>query len=931
MRRTLGRVRYSLMLFLAASALRCVEADAQSLVHFDLPAQSLAQSLKEIGTATNTDVGFIANQVAGLLAPPLKATLTVDGALTRVLVGTGLRPKHLDNHTIVIAAADAYTKGSAETKSSPTQGAASSEQSVDFLHLANLPDSKSPLMLAQTNADAPPKSTNSVDGGKRNEDHDLDEIVVTGTNIKGAVITGPVVEITRHDIEIGGFSSIGQAIASSPMNFGGGINIETGRNAANSTDNANSNSGYASSANLRGLGSNATLVLLDGHRLTDKGDGISVDLSLIPLSIVDHIEVLADGASAIYGSDAIAGVINIITRHDFEGMESRVHYAGVPDGKPTFQADQLFGKTWSGGNLEAGYQRDDIGQLNAESRSATIDAGNPNFIVPDEKQNSVFLDATQDILNGWQSFAEGIYSARDTHNIYDPTPAGFRTPGEFLTEITRSTGGTAVIGIRNEDIGGWRIEAFGTYGHAYTFSQIIANGALADSGLASGIATGTQSSSLGELRASRDLFSLPAGKVKAAAGVSYRSDGANNTADFSSGENTVFPFSRRVSSVYGELSLPLVGAAQSWAWIKDATLSLAGRHEHYSDFGGTFNPRFGVALKSANNLVLRGTYSTSFRAPNNLEETGLSQAVILPAADTASPAGSSIELYRAGSNPSLKPETAKSFTVSAEWRPESLRSATISLDYYNIKYKNRIVTPDPNLEGAFGAGLQAQTIQGLITRSPTSDQVLTALSSANQVLNFTGNPLLDPGSSFNPALVAAIVDGRSQNFAEVKTDGMDLATSYDWDSSVGRWHPSIQLSYILSLDQQLAPTAASMALLNTIYNPVGLRGRVGLDWGQGNWSAAAFVNYVNSYKDNRLIGATIPISSWTTADCHLGYSFKDPWSVIGVGRTTVALNVTNLFYRHPPFVAANGYGYNYDATNSSAIGRVISLDVAKRW
>jgi hypothetical protein len=96
MRRTLGRVRYSLMLFLAASALRCVEADAQSLVHFDLPAQSLAQSLKEIGTATNTDVGFIANQVAGLLAPPLKATLTVDGALTRVLVGTGLRPKHAD-------------------------------------------------------------------------------------------------------------------------------------------------------------------------------------------------------------------------------------------------------------------------------------------------------------------------------------------------------------------------------------------------------------------------------------------------------------------------------------------------------------------------------------------------------------------------------------------------------------------------------------------------------------------------------------------------------------------------------------------------------------------------------------------------------------------------------------------------------------------
>jgi iron complex outermembrane recepter protein len=874
-----GRVSFSSTSFFLLVAFWSVAADAQMIVHFDLPAQPLAQSLKAIGTATNTDVGFNESRVAGLLAPPLKADLTVDGALTRVLVGTGLRPKHLDDHTILIA--DSHEPGSTEAST------------------------------------------------KRADTHNLDEIVVTGTNIKGGVITGPVVEITRHDIEIGGFSSLSQAIASSPMNFGGGINIETGRNAANSTDNANANSGYASSANLRGLGSNATLVLLDGHRLPDKGDGVSVDLSLIPLSIVDHIEILADGASAIYGSDAIAGVINIITRHDFEGLESRVRYAGVPDGKPTFQADQLFGKNWSSGSIEVGYQRDDVGQLDTKFRSATIAAASPNYIVPNETQNSVFLDATQDISNGWQSFAEATYSDRDTHNIYDPTAVSFPTPGQFLTEITRSTGSNAVIGVRN-NLAGWHLEAFGTYGHAYTNLQVIANGALAATGASSGIDTGTQSSTGGEIRASGNLFSLPAGEVKTAAGVSYRSDEANNTFDFSNGAPSAFPFSRKVWAIYGELSAPLVAATQTW--IKDATLSLAGRYERYSDFGGTFNPRFGISLRPANNLVLRGTYSTSFRAPNNLEETGLSQAVLLAAADTASPTGSSIELYRAGSNPSLRPETAKNFSLSGEWRPESLQGAMISLDYYNIKYRNRIVTPDPNLEGAFGAGLQAQTIQGLITRSPTASQVLAALDSANQVLNFTGNPALDSGSSFNPALVAAIVDGRSQNFAEVKTDGLDFATSYDWDSSIGRWHPSIQLTYILSLDQQLSPTADSVSLLNTIYNPVGLRGRAGLAWDQSNWSAATFVNYVNSYKDNRVGGTPpIPINSWTTVDFHLGYSFADPWSVVGEGRTTVALNVSNLFYRHPPFVIANGFGYNYDATNSSAIGRVISLDFAKRW
>src|SRR5579859_5815942 len=115
MRRTFCRVRSTLTIFMAA-ALWCAAAGAQNLVHFDLPAQPLAQSLVAIGAATNTDVGFRASQVEGLLAPPLKADLTVDGALTRVLAGTGLRPKHLDDHTIVIAAADASTADSRERK-----------------------------------------------------------------------------------------------------------------------------------------------------------------------------------------------------------------------------------------------------------------------------------------------------------------------------------------------------------------------------------------------------------------------------------------------------------------------------------------------------------------------------------------------------------------------------------------------------------------------------------------------------------------------------------------------------------------------------------------------------------------------------------------------------------------------------------------------
>jgi hypothetical protein len=97
-----GRVHYSSMAFLVAAAFWHSEGQAQILVHFDLPAQPLARSLNAIGTATNTDVGFSASQVAGLIAPALKADLTVDDALMRVLVGTALRLRRLDDHTIVI-------------------------------------------------------------------------------------------------------------------------------------------------------------------------------------------------------------------------------------------------------------------------------------------------------------------------------------------------------------------------------------------------------------------------------------------------------------------------------------------------------------------------------------------------------------------------------------------------------------------------------------------------------------------------------------------------------------------------------------------------------------------------------------------------------------------------------------------------------------
>ena len=133
-------------------------------------------------------------------------------------------------------------------------------------------------------------------------------IVVTGSRIRGAAVAGDVITLDQEAIIAAGQVDLGEAIRSLPQNFSGGQNPGIGTGAGLINSNLNS----ASSANLRGLGPDATLTLLNGHRLPYDSAFGGVDISAIPLAALDRIEVLPDGASALYGSDAVAGVVNVI-------------------------------------------------------------------------------------------------------------------------------------------------------------------------------------------------------------------------------------------------------------------------------------------------------------------------------------------------------------------------------------------------------------------------------------------------------------------------------------------------------------------------------------------------------------------------------------------------------------------------------------------
>ncbi len=185
----------------------------------------------------------------------------------------------------------------------------------------------------------------------------IENIVITGSRIKrtdGASIS-PMTVLTEADLSISGNLTLENFVQDLPSvnggDYGSGVN--------------NGNPGVAS-VSLRGLGPNRTLVLVNGKRFASQGVNGFVDINSIPTAIVERVEVMRDGASTIYGTDAVAGVVNIITKKDFEGVELEYGYdvTSEDDGEMhNFSA--TFGNTFEKGNFVFSAQvnkRDEIRQ-----------------------------------------------------------------------------------------------------------------------------------------------------------------------------------------------------------------------------------------------------------------------------------------------------------------------------------------------------------------------------------------------------------------------------------------------------------------------------------------------------------------------------------------------------------------------------------------
>lgn len=189
----------------------------------------------------------------------------------------------------------------------------------------------------------------TVNAEEQGADADVERIEITGSRIKRTDMEGPspVQSLNKDDIANMGFDNLQQLLERMPANGAGAFS--TRGNSQDSTANG------AASISLRGLGPDATLVLINGRRVASSAfaEGITnsfVDINNIPISAIERIDILKDGASAIYGSDAIAGVVNIVLKKDIEGIEVNLGYG---EASGTDYDEQTMSMIW-GTNTEKG-------------------------------------------------------------------------------------------------------------------------------------------------------------------------------------------------------------------------------------------------------------------------------------------------------------------------------------------------------------------------------------------------------------------------------------------------------------------------------------------------------------------------------------------------------------------------------------------------
>lgn len=587
-----------------------------------------------------------------------------------------------------------------------------------------------------------------------------DTVVVTGTrtDTKASQSLTPVDVITGAQLRATGQSNLRDAL----VQLSPSISRETyAGDAAVLTD----------ALTLHGLSPDHVLVLVNGKRrhttaniALDGGlnqGSTGVDIDMIPVALIDHIEVLRDGASAQYGSDAIAGVINIILKRATHGGEVQSTtgqtYAG--DGLKNNESANIGLNLGDKGflDLSAEYARQNhTVRTGPDDYFGTFPPGhgyyNPIEGDPASTRESVGFNAGYYLGDDVELYGFGTYAHRNAQayqNYRPPSVLPQLYPDGFVPQETINENDYSVTaGIKGENLFGWSWDLSTTYGGDHDVFGMVDS---ANTGLfaAEGYTpttfhlntiSNTQLTNNVDFSRAFQLPLLPA-PVNVSFGFEQRREtysvGAGDPASYVYGGSQALPGiapvsasdnSRNVIGTYIDLSTHLTPKWQ---------VDLAGRYEHYNDVGDTTNGKISTRYDFTPRFAVRGSVSTGFRAPSlaeeyysNVNESPASVFGLLPANSAAA--------RLIGAQP-LQSEQSTNYNIGFVLTP--INNLHLTIDAYQINIRNRIVEGGTASGEAAIAAMEAAglSVPASIPPSAVSASYFTnGASTRTRGIDFTG-------------------------------------------------------------------------------------------------------------------------------------------------------------------------------------------------
>jgi iron complex outermembrane recepter protein len=353
---------------------------------FDIPSHEAAAALAKFGQQAGQQLLFDYDRVRGRTTNPVKGLYEPAEALTLMLSGSGLSTSIAGDGVLVIEESGAAANESTAQASQSAARARGGGQPA-------APVAGGRIRLAQAQAQSTPASGPRSQTAEQDR-FQLETIVVTGSRIpvSATATPMPVIMMDREAIEASGKDNIADVVLDLPS-VGVGVGVQNTRQSTSFGAGRNL-------VNLRRLGANRTLVLVNGRRQVSGAPlSASVDLNTIPAPLVERTEVVTGGTSAVYGADAVSGVINIILREDFEGLEMRARSGISSRGDAESQGLSLtagtnFGDDDHDGNITLSVFYDNVEGVEATDRgyavtgldtisnpaNTAINDGVPNFI-----------------------------------------------------------------------------------------------------------------------------------------------------------------------------------------------------------------------------------------------------------------------------------------------------------------------------------------------------------------------------------------------------------------------------------------------------------------------------------------------------------------------------------------------------------------------